>query len=132
MTYATTATPVSDETKALVEKKMAGEPDAIKQKMGELVDLIKQRAEDELQEAGEITHETYTKAMTGAKDTLKKTEGFFQEQEASLDKSLKSMSSEASQGWQRFVGDVKQASNRFDRAVSAAWSELSGPESTQS
>ena len=131
MTYATT-TPVSDETKALVEKKMAGEPDAIKQKMGELVELIKQRAEDELQAAGDVTHEAYTRAMTEAKETLKKTEGFFQEQEASLDQSLKTMSSEASQNWQKFVGEMKQASNRFDRAVSAAWKEISEPESAQS
>ena len=35
--------PVSEETKALEEQKMPNESDEIKQKMGELVELIKKR-----------------------------------------------------------------------------------------
>lgn len=123
-TSTTTTTPVSEETKALVAQKMVGEPDAIKQKMGELIELIKERAAAELHDAEDITREAYVKAMTQAKGTLKKTELFFQEQEQSLDQSIRDFTAEATEKWDRFVGDLKVASNRVDRAVDAAWKTL--------
>ncbi len=123
-TSTTTITPVSEETKALVEQKMVGEPDAIKQKMGELIELIKDRAAAELHDAEGMTREAYVKAMTQAKGTLKKTELFFQEQEQSIDQSIKDFTTEATEKWDKFVGDLKAASNRVDRAVDAAWKTL--------
>ncbi len=123
-TSTTTIAPVSEETKALVEQKMVGEPDAIKQKMGELIELIKDRAAAELHDAEGMTREAYVKAMTQAKGTLKKTELFFQEQEQSLDQSIKDFTTEATEKWDKFVSDLKAASNRVDRAVDAAWKTL--------
>ncbi len=123
-TSTTTIAPVSEETKALVEQKMVGEPDAIKQKMGELIELIKDRAAAELDDAEGMTREAYVKAMTQAKGTLKKTELFFQEQEQSLDQSIQDFTAEATEKWDKFVGDLKAASNRVDRAVDAAWKTL--------
>ena len=125
---ASTITPVSDDTKALVDKKMVGEPDEIKQKMGELVELIKNRAEAELQEAGDMTREAYVKAITQAKDTVKKTENFFKEQEQSLDQSIQGFTAEATEKWDKFVSDLKAVNNRFDRAVEAAWKTLTEEE----
>ncbi len=123
-TSQTTIAPVSEETKALVEQKMVGEPDDIKQKMGELIELIKDRAAAELHDAEGMTREAYVKAMTQAKGTLKKTELFFQEQEQSLDQSIQDFTAEATEKWDKFVGDLKAASNRVDRAVDAAWKTL--------
>ncbi|NEQ53058.1 MAG: hypothetical protein F6K11_23450 [Leptolyngbya sp. SIO3F4] len=123
-TSTTTIAPVSEETKALVEQKMVGEPDAIKQKMGELIELIKDRAAAELHDAEGMTREAYVKAMTQAKGTLKKTELFFQEQEQSLDQSIKDFTTEATEKWDKFVSDLRVASNRVDRAVDAAWKTL--------
>ena len=123
-TSTTTIAPVSEETKALVEQKMVGEPDAIKQKMGELIELIKDRAAAELNDAEDMTRDAYVKAMTQAKGTLKKTELFFQEQEQSLDQSIQDFTAEATEKWDKFVGDLKAASNRVDRAVDAAWKTL--------
>jgi hypothetical protein len=117
-------TPVSEDTKALVEQKMAGEADEIKQKMGELVELIKNRATTELQETEDMTREAYVKAINEAKATLKKTENFFKEQEQSLDRSVKSFTTEATEAWEKFVGDLKDANNRVDLAVEAAWKVL--------
>jgi uncharacterized protein YpuA (DUF1002 family) len=125
-------TPVSEETKALVEKKMADEPDEIKQKMGELVELIKNRATAELQETEDMTREAYVKAMNQAKETLKKTENFFKEQEQSLDQSIKDFTTEATEKWEKFVSDLKAdfkaMDNRIDRAVEAAWKILTEEE----
>lgn len=123
-TQTSTTTVVSEETKALVEQKMVGEPDAIKQKMGELIELIKDRAAAELDDAEDMTRDAYVKAMTQAKGTLKKTELFFQEQEQSLDQSIRDFTTEATEKWDKFVGDLKAASNRVDRAVDAAWKTL--------
>ncbi len=69
--------PVSEATKALVEQKLPEQPDEIKQKMGELVELIKKQAESELETAESITREAYVNAIANAKATLKETETFF-------------------------------------------------------
>ena len=120
----TAATPVSYDTKVLVEQQLAGEPDEIKQKMGELVDLIKNRASAELQEADSMTRETYVQVMARAQETLKKTETFFKDQEQSLEQSIQAFTNEAAEKWNKFVDDVETMNNRIDRAVEAAWKNL--------
>ncbi len=124
-TTVTAITPVSEETKSLVEQKMPNETDAIKQKMGELVDLIKGQAEAELRSAEGITREAYIKAMNEAKATLNKTQAFFQDQEKAVDKSIHELGDAANRKWEGFVADLKQMGDRVDRAVNAAWKELS-------
>ena len=121
-------TPVSEDTKALVEKKMVGESDEIKQKMCELVELIKNRAAAELQKNEDMTREAYVKAMSQAKETLNKTENFFKEQEQSLDQSIKDFTSETNEKWDKFISDLKTMDNRINRAVDAAWKILTASE----
>ena len=119
---------VSEDTKALVEQKMTDEPDEIKQKMGELVELIKKRAESEIQSTENLTREKYVQAMNQAKETLKKTENFFEDQQKSVEQYIKEMDDRASQKWENFVGDIKQMGNRVDKAIDAAWQSLTQPE----
>ena len=119
---------VSEETKALVEQKMPNESDEIKQKMGELVELIKKQAESELEAAGEMTREAYIKVIDDAKTTLKKTENFFAEQEKSLTQKVQELSNEANQQWESFIADIKKMNNRVDKAIEAAWKTLTEPE----
>lgn len=71
-----TIIPVSEATKALVEQKLPEQSDEIKQKMGELVELIKKQAESELTYAESMTRETYINAISNAKATLKKPKRF--------------------------------------------------------
>lgn len=124
MTASSPITPVSEETQALVNQKMANESDEIKQKAGELVDLIKKRAESELSAADQITRETYHQAISQAKATLNKTETFFQEQGDALDQSLKDLNDDANRKWDTFVAELKGMSDRFDKAVNSAWDAL--------
>lgn len=119
---------VSEETKALVEQRMIDEPDEIKQKMGELVELIKKRAELEIQSTENLTREKYIQAMNQAKDTLKKTENFFEDQQKSVEQYIKEMDNRAIQEWENFVGDIKKMGDRVDRAIEAAWQSLTKPE----
>lgn len=124
MTTSSPITPVSEETQALVNQKLANESDEIKQKAGELVDLIKKRAESELSAADQITRETYHQAISEAKATLNKTETFFQEQGDALDQSLKELNDDASRRWDTFVAELKGMGDRFDKAVNSAWDAL--------
>lgn len=124
MTTSSSITPVSEETQALVNQKMANESDEIKQKAGELVDLIKKRAESELSAADQITRETYHQAISQAKATLNQTETFFQEQGNALDQSLKELNDDASRKWDTFVAELKGMGDRFDKAVNSAWAAL--------
>ena len=121
-------TAVSETTKALVDQKLAGQPDEIKQKTAELIDLIKQQAEAELQEAGDMTREAYAKAIGNARATLGKTQTFFEEQEQSLAQSIEDMTAKANGKWDSLVADAKHLGDRFDRAVEAAWTTLTEPE----
>ncbi|MEO1183512.1 MAG: hypothetical protein AAFX46_01810 [Cyanobacteria bacterium J06636_27] len=121
--------PVSEETKALVEQKMPNESDEIKQKMGELVELIKKRAESELESAGEMTRESYLKAINEAKTTLKKTENFFAEQEKSLTQKIPTVDLLHYLILELFVSEIKKMNNRVDKAIEAAWKTLTEPES---
>ena len=120
-----TITPVTEDTQALVNRQMSGESDAIKQKMGELVDLIKQSAEAELQTTENMTREAYIKAMNNVQNTLRKTQAFFETQESAIERSMQTLGDEANHHWDNFVSDIKDMGDRIDRAVSAAWKELS-------
>ena len=121
--------PISEETKTLVEQKMTDESDEIKQKMGELIELIKKRAESELDQIGELSREEYIRVINQAKETLKKTEDFFGEQQQSLEAKLQELGDEANKNWESFLKDVEKMGNRIDKAVNAAWKALTEPES---
>ena len=123
-TQTSTITPVSEATKALVEQKLPEQPDEIKQKMGELVELIKKQAESELEAAESITREAYVNAIANAKATLKKTETFFAEQERSLQQKIQELNTQADREWESFLGDVKNMGDRIDKAINAAWKAL--------
>ncbi len=116
--------PVSEATKALVEQKLPEQPDEIKQKMGELVELIKKQAESELETAESITREAYVNAIANAKATLKETETFFAEQEQTLQQKIQELNTQADREWESFVGEVKNMGNRIDKAINAAWKAL--------
>lgn len=123
-TQTATIAPVSEATKALVEQKLPEQPDEIKQKMGELVELIKKQAESELEAAESITREAYVNAIANAKATLKKTETFFAEQEQTLQQKIQELNTQADREWDSFVADVKNMGNRIDKAINAAWKAL--------
>lgn len=123
-TQSTTITPVTEDTQALVNQQMSEESDAIKQKMGELVDLIKQSAEAELKTTENMTREAYIKAMNNVQSTLRKTQAFFETQESAIERSIQTLSNGANHHWETFVADIKDMGDRIDRAVSAAWKEL--------
>ncbi|NEP15849.1 MAG: hypothetical protein F6J97_02975 [Leptolyngbya sp. SIO4C1] len=124
----TAITPVSHETRAIIEREMADEPDEIKQKLGELIDAIKQRTSAEMQAAGDVTRENYATTMAQLQQRLKKTETFFKEQERSIDRSVQEMTDEATDRWETFVDDLQRVGNRLDNAVNAAWKALTEPD----
>ena len=115
---------ISEATKALVEQKIPEQPDEIKQKMGELVELIKKQAESELEAAESMTREAYVKAIANAKTTLKQTETFFAEQEQTLQQKIHELNTKADREWESFVAEVKNMGNRIDNAINAAWKAL--------
>lgn len=122
---------VSPETKALVEQKMGDEPDDIKYHMMALIEAIKNRASVQLESTGEMTKEAYVSAMQQAKETLNRTEDFFQEQKNSLTQTIDDVEDTATQRWEGLLQDMKEVGNRLDRAVSAAWKILTEPDKAE-
>jgi len=119
---------VSPETKALVEKKMPDESAEVQEKMMELIEAIKQQAQREVKATGKITRETYVQSMRKAQETLDKTGSFFEEQKNALEQSIADIESQATQQWDSFVKEVEEVGNRLDRAIHAAWEELTKPD----
>ena len=100
---------VSEETKAFVEESLSDEPDQVKQKIGELIEVINQ-----------------------AKATLKKTEDLFKQQHKSQEQSLQELRNETTDKRESFVTDVRKMSDRLDQAVIAAWQTLNQLDDTNS
>lgn len=123
--------PVSDDTKALVEKNMPNESDEVKQKFGELVEAIKRQATKEMESAETMSREAYVKAIEEAQMTLKKAQDFFQQQEQTLETNIDNVRNEATQQWEKLQADVQSMGNRVERAINAAWTILTEPESEQ-
>lgn len=116
--------PVSPETQALVEQNMPDESDDIKRHAMALVDAIKRRAETQIESTETMTREAYVEAMRQAQDSLERTGSFFEEQRKTVERNISDVENQATQNWEKLVSDVKKMGNRFDRAVNAAWQEL--------
>ncbi|WP_017303109.1 hypothetical protein [Spirulina subsalsa] len=115
---------VSEETKALVERKMSGESDEVRYHMMALIEAIKKQSQSQIESTGEMTRETYVTAMRQAQDTLQKLGGFFDEQRETMEKSVSAMEDTANKNWEMLLSDMKAWGDRMDRAVDAAWKIL--------
>jgi L-lactate utilization protein LutC len=120
--------PVSEETKAIVEKNLPDESDEVKQKFGELIDAIKRQAVSEMESVEDISRETYIQALEKAQRTLKRAQGFLQTQEETLQTNVNQVKDKASHRWENLLADVKSMGNRVDRAINAAWTILTESE----
>lgn len=113
---------VSEETKAVVEKNMPDETSEVKQKVAELLEVIKKQAELEVELAGDITRETFLNAIKRSKLTVNRTEDFFAKQDKSLAKKIRELEhEEAHVIWEDFVDEIKHMNNKVERAMQAAW-----------
>ncbi|MDB9312902.1 hypothetical protein PN462_07300 [Spirulina sp. CS-785/01] len=123
---------INPETRALVDQKMPNESDEIRYHMMSLIDAIKQQTEDQLESAGDMTREAYVEAMRQAQNTLQNTGLLLDEQRESLEKTITGIEDTATQQWETFVNEFQNFSDRFERAVDAAWKILTEPESNTS
>ena len=120
--------PVSEETKAIVDKNLPDESDEVKQKFGELIDAIKRQAIHEMESMEEVSRETYIQALEKAQHTLNRAQTFLQSQEEALQTNVSQVQDEASHRWENLLADIKAMGNRVDRAINAAWTVLTESE----
>lgn len=120
--------PVSDETRALVDKNMPNESDEVKQKFGELVEAIKRQATREIESAETMSKEVYVDAFEQAQKTLQTAQDFFYQQEQTLEAHVDQIRNEATQQWEKILADMQDMGSRVDRAINAAWTILTEPD----
>lgn len=120
----TSAIVVSPETDALVETEMVGQDDVVKQETKALIEAIKQRAQSEIQSAGEISREAYLSAVRQARESIERHKIFEPDR---VDQSLHSMQREAEKNWNALSQEVEQFGIRLANAAKAAWEELTQP-----
>jgi uncharacterized membrane-anchored protein YjiN (DUF445 family) len=121
------STPVSEETRAIVEQNLPYESDEVKQKFGELIDAIKRQAAHEVQSVEDMSRETYISALEHAQQTLKRAQEFLHSQEETLETNVNQVKDDASHKWETLVADIRAMGNRVDRAIHAAWTILTEP-----
>lgn len=120
---------VDEETKALVEHEMPGASDEVKQKMVELIEAIKRRAQVEVESAGNNTREAYLIAGKQAEEAIAKTKETSDKYRGELEKSLKIIEKQAHTNWDKLVGEMTDFGDRLRQAADAAWSVLMAPKS---
>ena len=103
---------------------MPHESAEVQQKFGELVEAIKRQAQQEMEAAEEISRDVYVAALEKAQLTLNQAQGFFQEQEKTLEGNINQVKDNATQHWETLVADIQSMGNRVDRAIEAAWTIL--------
>jgi uncharacterized membrane protein YccC len=120
---------VDDETKALVEREMPEASDEVKQKVVELIEAIKRRAQSEVETAGDRTREAYLAAVKQAEEAIAKTQETSEKYRDELEKSLKLVEQEAHTNWDNLVQEITDFGDRLRHAADAAWSVLTAPKS---
>jgi uncharacterized protein YjbJ (UPF0337 family) len=119
--------PVDNETKALVEREMPEASDEVKQKVVELIEAIKRRAQSEVEAAGNSTREAYLVAVKQAEEAIAKTQETSEKYRDELEKSLKIIEQEAHTNWDKLVQEMTGFGDRLRQAADAAWSVLTAP-----
>lgn len=115
---------VSPETEALVKKEMPNESEAIQQETMKLFEALKIRAQAEAKAAGELTRDTYLKAVTQAREAIEK-EKLFDSQR--IENSIKLLQDDVEKNWEVMVKQVTEIGDRLSEAADAAWKALMAP-----
>ncbi|MFN6482107.1 MULTISPECIES: hypothetical protein [unclassified Nostoc] len=114
---------ISSETDKLVESEMVGETDEVKRETKALIEALKRRAV-EADSAGNITRETYLKAVHQARELI---EGRKVIERDRLQDSWAIIQNEAERNWHLLMKDVVDFSFRLQKAAIAAWETFNNP-----
>jgi hypothetical protein len=99
--------------------------DEVAEETKALIDAIKKRAQAEIHTAGDVTRETYLKAVHRAREAIEQTRLIKPEQ---IDESIHQIHQEAEKNWHTVSSEIESFGNRLVDAARTAWDKLIHPE----
>lgn len=116
---------VSPQTHELVETEMVGETEEVKGETKALIEALKKRAQAESKSAGNISSETYLKAVRQAREAIEARTRV--EREYRLEYAWLVMQDEFEKNWYLLMRDLVDFGDRLQHAAKAAWEAFNAP-----
>lgn len=116
---------VSPETHKLVETEMVGETEEVKGETKALIEALKKRAQAEAKSAGNISSETYLKAVRQAREAIEART--LVEREYRLEYAWLVLQNEFEKNWYLLMKELVDFSDRLQHAAKAAWEAFNTP-----
>lgn len=116
---------VSPETHKLVETEMVGETEEAKGETKALIEALKKRAQAEAKSAGNISSDTYLKAVRQAREAIEART--FIEREYRLEYAWLVLQNEFEKNWYLLMKELVEFSDRLQHAAKAAWEAFNTP-----
>lgn len=118
---------VGSETKALVDREMPDETDAIKDETIALIEAIKKRAQTEIQTAGDLTRDAYLTAVRQAREAVEQSDKIIDPER--IERSVELIQKEAEKSWLVILSEIESMGTRLSEAAKSAWEALTGSRS---
>ncbi|MBO9999323.1 MAG: hypothetical protein J7641_10010 [Cyanobacteria bacterium SID2] len=118
---------VSDETRKIVKDEMPNLDEEIRAKVEELLEVVRRKAQAEVQAANDWTKDSYLKAIDNAKEAIEKTEQFAKEQQESLDNAVNLAQNEVQTRWDGLTKEIEDFGERLQEAAEAIWQIFTRP-----
>lgn len=116
---------VDPNSQALVETPShVAAPGEIQQETLALIEALKNRAQAELHNAGELTQEAYLKAVKQARVALEEHQLINRD---NVEQAMATIQAEAERNWQKVFHEVKVLGDRLSDAAKAAWETFKDP-----
>ncbi|MBD2358531.1 hypothetical protein H6G41_28630 [Tolypothrix sp. FACHB-123] len=116
---------VSPETHKLVETEMVGETEEVKGETKALIEALKKRAQAEAKSAGNISSETYLKAVRQAREAIEART--LVEREYRLEYAWLVLQDEFEKNWYLLMKELVDFSDRLQHTAKAAWEAFNTP-----
>ncbi len=89
-----------------------------------LIEAIKRRAQAEIQAAGDLSRETYLKAVRQAREALEQNQLIERDR---IEQSVQQIQQEAEKNIQSVMGEIESFGTRLTEAAKVAWTTLTQP-----
>ncbi len=118
---------VGSETKALVDREMPHETDAVRDETIALIEAIKKRAQTEIQSAGDLTRDAYLSAVRQAREAVEQSDKIIDPER--IERSVELIQKEAEKNWLVILSEIEAMGTRLSDAARSAWETLTGSRS---
>jgi vacuolar-type H+-ATPase subunit E/Vma4 len=117
---------ISPETEALVKQEMPDKPEEAQRETMALIEAIKRRAQLSVQEARDVTLDSYLKAVQQAREAVEQNKPLIDP--VQVEKSVELVQRQAEMNWSVIVSEIESLGVQLVDAARDAWNMLMHPD----